>query len=103
EDEALFGGGLALEHLRAVHDVGVPLGEIVAGTGRDVVAVGPDRRPRIVGVQRTLEQVAVVGTERVGARADGVADGVGAPGAPAGPGDAGLLPEGRLVEGLRWP
>ena len=67
---ALLCGGLSLQHLVAVGDAVVFLGHdfrqvIVAGAGRIVVAVGPDRGARIVGEERTQEFVAVIRTQRI--------------------------------------
>src|SRR5262249_37650745 len=77
EDETLLGGWFTLEHLLPLDHEGVALDQVVAGAGRHVVPLGPDRRPWIVGKQRPLEQIAVVGPQRIRAGADGVADGVG--------------------------
>src|SRR5215203_2445761 len=49
------------------------LDHLVAGAGRRVVPVGPDRRTRIVRKQRTEEFVPIVRTERIRPRADRVA------------------------------
>src|SRR5262249_50881711 len=72
-DDALFAGRLALEHLRALHDTAMFLNHFVARAGRDVVTVGPDRRARIIGEERPQKFVAIVRAERVGADADRVA------------------------------
>src|SRR5262249_43306847 len=72
-DDALLGGRLALEHLRAFHNAGMLLDHVVARAGRDVVAVGPDRRARIIGEERPQKFVAIVWAERVGTGADRVA------------------------------
>jgi len=73
----LFGGWLAGEHSGAVGDAGVFLYDVVAGTGGNVVAVGPDGGARIVGEERALELVAVIRSERIGTGAYGVTNGVG--------------------------
>ena len=73
EHEALLGRRLALEHLLAIDDARVLLDEVVARARGDVVAVAPDRRPRVIGKERTQELVAVVRAHGVVARADGVA------------------------------
>ncbi len=77
DDDALFGGWLAGEHSGAVGDAGVFLYDVVAGTGGNVVAVGPDGGARIVGEERALELVAVIRSERIGTGAYGVTNGVG--------------------------
>src|SRR5262245_35712680 len=72
-DDALLAGRLALEHLCALHDARMLLDHVVSRAGRDVIAVGPDRRSRVVGEERPQKFVARVWAERVGAGADGVA------------------------------
>src|ERR1700730_972513 len=52
DDDALFSGWLAFQHLRAVCDARMLLDHFVAGAGGNVVTVGPDRRPRIVRKER---------------------------------------------------
>ena len=52
---------------------------VVAGARRHVVAVGPDRGPRIVRKQRPEEFVAEVAPERIGAGAHRVTHRVGSP------------------------
>ena len=75
--DALLGRRLAFEHLLAIDDARVLLDEVVARARRHVVAVAPDRRPRIVGKERPQELVAVVRAHRIVARADRVAHRVG--------------------------
>ena len=83
DHHALLGRRQTLEHLVAVGDAVVLLRDdfgqqVVAGAGGVVIAVGPDRRTRIIGKQRPLELVTVVRPQRVGRRAHGVAHGIGA-------------------------
>ena len=73
DDDALLGRVLALEHPRPIDDAGVLLNHVVAGAGRHVVAVGPDRRTRIVRKERPHELVSIVWAERVGPGAQRVA------------------------------
>jgi hypothetical protein len=72
-DDALLAGRLALEHLRALHDACMLLDHVVARAGRDVITVGPDREPRIIGEERSQKFVAIVGSEGIGTGADRVA------------------------------
>src|SRR5262245_58919177 len=48
DDDALFGRRQASQHFFAFGYTRVLLNEFVAGAGRNVVAVGPDGRPRII-------------------------------------------------------
>ena len=74
DDHALLGGGLTGEHLHAVYHTDVLLNDLVAGAGGHVVAIRPHRRTRVVGEERPLEDVAMVGAGGIGRRADGVAN-----------------------------
>src|SRR5262245_60243625 len=64
-DHALLGSRFALEHLRALHDAGMFLYNIVASAGGNVIAVWPDRRTRVVGKERSEKFVAIVASEGV--------------------------------------
>src|SRR6267142_5642817 len=63
DDDALFGGRLAGEHLRAIGNTGVLLSRdrirdaVVTGARRDVVAVGPDRWTWVIGKERPQKLV----------------------------------------------
>src|SRR5262249_50339289 len=72
-DDALLAGRFALEHLRALNNAGMLLDHVVARAGRDVVAVRPDSRARIIREERSQKFVAIVWAERVGSGADRVA------------------------------
>src|SRR5262245_58921270 len=54
------------------------LDHIVTRTGRNVIAIGPDRRPRIVRKERPQEFVAIVWAERIRSGAHGITHRVGA-------------------------
>ena len=73
DDHALLGRRLPLEHPVAIDDARVLLNHVVAGAGRVVVAVGPDRRAGVIREERPVERVAIVRPERIGRRADRVA------------------------------
>ena len=73
DDDALLGRRLPFQHAVAIDHAGVLLDHVVAGTGRDVVAVGPDRRARVIREERPIEGVSVVRSERIGSDADRVA------------------------------
>src|SRR5215831_5391195 len=53
------------------------LNDFITGACWNVVAVGPDRRPRIIRKQRPEEFVAIIGTEWVRTRADRITHRVG--------------------------
>src|SRR6266480_3423185 len=72
-DHTLLACRLALQHLCAIGDAGMLLDHFVAGTGGNVVAVGPNRRPRIVRKKRTQEFVAIVRAKWIGSDADRIA------------------------------
>jgi hypothetical protein len=67
---------LASEHLRAVGDANVFLHHVIARAGGDVIAVGPNAGPRIVGEKASWKFVSMIGAERVRAGAHRVTHGI---------------------------
>src|SRR3954452_18985481 len=49
------------------------LDDVVTRAGRDIVAIGPNGRPGVIGKQGSLERIAMVWTKRIRPRAHGVA------------------------------
>src|SRR5262245_66629716 len=64
-DDTLFGGRLALEHLRALHDTCMLLNHVVARAGRNIISIGPDCRTRVIREERPEKFIAIVASERV--------------------------------------
>ncbi len=73
DDDTLFGCRLAFQHAGAVHGTRVLLDDRVARARRQVVAIRPDGRTRIVREEGPVELVAVILAERIARRAHGVA------------------------------
>src|SRR5258707_5300617 len=73
DDDTLFGGRLSFQHLRAIGDARMLLDHFVAGAGRNIVAVGPDRRSGIIRKERPQEFVAIVRAKRIWPDADCIA------------------------------
>src|SRR5262249_25435201 len=81
DDHTLLSGRLAPEHPGAIGDADMLLDDFVARARGSVVAVGPNRRSRIIGKQRPEEFIPIIRTKRIRTRADRITHRVGTLGA----------------------
>src|SRR5262249_34470778 len=78
------------------------LNHFVAGTGRDVVAIGPHRRSRVIGKQCALKSVAIICAQRIITHAYGVAHRKSSVWLAFGFGPGEYVLPGKRIRGRRW-